>query len=142
MRFRFGAELIGVTGLFLAALPALAHHSFAAEYDANKPVTVKGVIAKVDWMNPHAYLYIVTKDLNGKTVSYGFETGSPNALLRRGWKKTSVKTGDAVTIEGYLAKDGKLLDDGSIHANARAVTTADGRQIFAGTAADDGGPAK
>ncbi len=87
MRFRFGAELIGVTGLFLAALPALAHHSFAAEYDANKPVIVKGVIAKVDWMNPHAYLYIVTKDLNGKAVSYGFETGSPNALLRRGWKK-------------------------------------------------------
>ena len=142
MLARFGAGLITVFGLLLAALPMLAHHSFAAEYDSNKPVMVKGVVSKVSWMNPHAYIYIESKDQNGKTISYGFESGSPNALLRRGWKKTTLKEGDTITIEGYLAKDGKPLDDGSVHANARAVTTADGRQIFAGTAADDGGPSK
>jgi hypothetical protein len=133
--------LVAAFSVLLSALPVSAHHSFAAEYDSNKPITVKGIVSKVVWQNPHAYLYLEVKDQNGKTVSYGFETGSPNSLGRRGWKRTSIKEGDPITVEGYLAKDGKLLDDGSIHANARGVITSDGRQIFAGTAGDDGGPA-
>jgi hypothetical protein len=121
---------------------AWGHHSFAAEYDANKPVTVKGVVAKVAWVNPHAYLYIKTTDSSGKTATYAFETSSPNALLRRGWKRTSLKEGEEVTVEGYLAKDPRPLSDGSIHANARLVTTAGGHSVFAGTSGDDGGLAK
>jgi hypothetical protein len=120
----------------------LAHHSFAAEYDAAKPVTVKGVVAKVAWMNPHAYIYVSMKDESGKVSTYAFETSSPNALLRRGWKRTSLKEGEQVTVDGYLAKDPRPLTDGSIHANARLITMADGRTVFAGTSADDGGPSK
>ena len=133
------------TTLFLlavAALPLPAHHSFAAEYDSDKPVTIKGVVSKVAWVNPHAYIYVTMKDAAGKQSTYAFETSSPNALMRRGWKRTSLKEGDAVTVDGYLAKDTRPLSDGSIHANARMVTLANGGQVFAGTSAGDGGPAK
>ena len=125
-----------------AALPLCAHHSFAAEYDADKPVTIKGVVSKIAWVNPHAYIYVTTKDASGKNATYAFETSSPNALMRRGWKRTSLKEGDAVTVDGYLAKDTRPLSDGSIHANARQVTLADGKTVFAGTSLGDGGPAK
>jgi hypothetical protein len=86
-------------------------------------------------------LYLSVKDANGKPQIYAFETSSPNALERRGWTRHAVKEGDEVTIEGYLAKDGARLSDGSIHANARSITMADGRHVFAGSSADDGGPA-
>jgi hypothetical protein len=135
--------LIVLLGLScLLAARAWGHHSFAAEYDGNKPVTVKGVVAKLAWVNPHAYIYVKTNDGSGKSVTYAFETSSPNALMRRGWKRTSLKEGEAVTVEGYLAKDPRPLSDGSIHANARLVTMADGHTVFAGTSGDDGGPSK
>ncbi|MBV9505699.1 MAG: hypothetical protein JO323_11920 [Acidobacteriia bacterium] len=127
--------------VFLLSVRAWGHHSFAAEYDSNKPVTVKGVVAKIAWVNPHAYVYVKTTE-GGKEATYAFETSSPNALLRRGWKRASLKEGDQITVEGYLAKDPRPLSDGSIHGNARLVTTADGHSVFAGTSGDDGGPSK
>ena len=79
------------------ALPMLAHHAFAAEFDLNKPVTVKGVITKIEWMNPHAYFYIDVKDASGKVTNWGLEMGSPNGLMRQGWTRNSLKEGDVVT---------------------------------------------
>lgn len=125
-----------------AALPLAAHHSFAAEYDAEKPVTVKGVVSKVAWVNPHAYVYVTMKDASGKQTSYAFETSSPNALMRRGWKRTTLKEGDPITVDGYLAKDQRPLADGSIHANARLFTLGDGKTVFAGSSAGETAPVK
>ena len=122
-----------VAGLFLIAVPVRAHHSFAAEFDSNKPVTLTGVVTKVEWMNPHAHFCIDVKDANGKVVNWYLETGSPNGLLRRGWTRYSLKVGDVVTVQAYRAKDGSNM------ASARVVTLADGQKVFAGTA-DDGGP--
>lgn len=135
MRAKLGILAAGL-GLLLSAVPMLAHHSFAAEYDQNKPMTVTGTVTKLEWTNPHARFYVDVKDDKGKVASWNFELGSPNVLIRQGWKRTSLKEGDQVTVEGYLAKDG------SNFANARRVTLADGRKVFAGAADTDGGPAK
>lgn len=116
----------------LAAVPAFAHHSFAAEYDAAKPVTLTGTVTKVEWMNPHARFYIDVKDDAGKVTNWEFELGSPNGLMRRGWTRNSLKQGDTVTVNGSLAKDGSSL------ANARTIKLADGRQVFAGSASETG----
>ena len=124
-------------GVLLCALPVAAHHSFAAEYDSAKTITVKGVVNKVMWVNPHAYVYVDVKDENGKVITWAFESLSPNALARQGWTRNSLKPGEEVTVNGYLAKDGKPLADGSMHANSRLITTADGRKVFAGSSADE-----
>jgi len=134
MRNRFGVALLATCS---ALLPALGHHSFAAEYDASKPVTVKGTVQKLEWVNPHAYFWVDVKDENGKITTWAFESLSPNALARQGWNRNSLKKGEKVTVEAYLAKDGKPLADGSIHANSKSVTRADGRKVFVGSSADD-----
>ena len=120
--------------LGLAAVPAIAHHSFAAEYDAAKPITLTGTVTKVEWMNPHARFYIDVKDESGKMTNWELELGSPNGLMRRGWTSHSMKEGDLVTVQGSLAKDGSNL------ANARTVKLTDGRQLFAGSATETGDP--
>lgn len=127
------AVLVAGLGMLVGAMPVLAHHSFAAEFDAAKPVTVTGTVTKVEWMNPHARFYIDAKDEAGKVVSWEFELGSPNGLMRQGWTRNSMKVGDQVTVDGFMAKDGSKL------ANARTIKTADGKKLFAGSATD-GGP--
>ena len=110
------------------AIPAVAHHSFAAEYDSKKPVTLKGVVTKVDWMNPHVYFYLDVTDESGKITNWGFEMGPPNGLQRSGWTRNTMKIGDQVIVEGTLAKDG------SNQANARSVTMAStGKRLGAGS---------
>ncbi len=125
------AALLGAA-IAAAAFPIYAHHSFAAEYDASKAVRVTGVISKVEWTNPHSYLYIDVKGDQG-TVTWTCEGGAPNALSRRGFRKNDIKLGDTVTIDGYGAKDGSHLMD------ARRITLSDGRSFYSGSPGD-GGP--
>src|SRR3984885_15388771 len=139
---RFGAKLVLAFGLLYSSLPLLAHHSFAAEYDSKKTITIHGIVQKVAWVYPHAYVWGDVKDESGKVTTYAFESLSPNALMRGGWTRTSLKAGDEVTVDGYLAKDGKPLEDGSIHANSKLITLADGRKVFAGSSADTAEPSK
>ena len=114
-------------GLLLASVPAIAHHSFAAEFDAAKPIKLTGAVTKVEWMNPHTYFYIDVKDDKGATTNWGLEMGSPNGLMRQGWTRNSMKIGDVVTVEGSAAKDGSNI------GNARSVTLQGGQRLFAGS---------
>ena len=122
--------------LLLAATRASAHHAFAAEYDENKLVTVSGTVTGFKWTNPHAWLYVEGKNESGKVTSWGFEMGSPNGLVHRGWKRTELKNGDQVTVEGYRAKDGANV------ANARTVTVPDGGKLFGGFQSTPGAPVR
>jgi hypothetical protein len=122
-----------VLALSAGVLPMEAHHSFAAEYDASKAVRITGLISKVEWTNPHSYLYIDVKDEHGNFVTWTCEGGAPNALSRRGFHKNDIKLGDTVTIDGYGAKDGSHLMD------ARRITLTDGRTFYSGSPGD-GGP--
>ena len=110
-----------------AGAPLVAHHAFAAEFDATKPVTLTGTVTKMEWINPHAWLHIDVKGPDGKVVSWMVEGGAPNALLRRGWNRNSVMPGTVVTVAGFRAKDG------STRANGRDVTLPDGKKLFIGS---------
>ncbi len=121
-RFAFASAL-----LLLAALPVAAHHSFAAQFDSNKPKTISGAVTKLEWTNPHARFFVDVKDTKGKVTNYEVELGSPNKLLRYGWNRKSMQTGDIVTVEGFESRDGAPL------INAKAVKFADGRSISAGS---------
>jgi hypothetical protein len=109
------------------AASAAAHHAFSAEFDQNKPVLLEGALTKADWMNPHAWIYIDVKGADGSMVNWAIEMGPPNALLRRGWKKSSMQIGAIIKVEGFAAKNGKEF------ANATNITMPDGTKIFAGT---------
>ena len=133
MKVQLSVIAAGLALCVTSALPILAHHSFAAEYDDKKPVTLQGTITKVEWINPHIWVYLDAKDASGKAAKWQCEGGAPNSLTRNGWNKNSLKVGDAVTIDGYLAKDG------SNSCNSRTIVLPDGRSVFAGST-EDGGP--
>ena len=131
MRTRL-AMLIASAGLLISATPVFAHHSFAAEYDADKPVELKGVITKWEWINPHSRVFIDVKDANGKVTNWNVELLSPNTLTRAGWTRHTLKEGDVITVKGSRAKDGANI------ANAKTVILADGKEVFdrSGSGAD------
>jgi hypothetical protein len=131
----FGEALV-TTGaaLLLWTAPVAAHHSFAAQYDAGKPVELKGAVTKVEWTNPHARFYVDVTDDKGEVTSWNFELASPNVLVRNGWKRTTLKIGDQITVTGYLARSGPA--GGPRMAIASGVTAAAGQKLFASSAGD------
>ena len=121
------AMLVGIAGLLMAAAPMWAHHAFAAEFDAQKPVKLRGTVVKVEFINPHSWIHIDVKDADGKVTHWMVEGGSPNALVRRGLTKDALPVGTLIQVDGYQAKDG------TFRANGRDVTLADGRKLFLGS---------
>jgi len=126
-----------LTGTFAAllllalAMPLVAHHSFSAEYDAKMPVSFKGYVTKLEWMNPHVWFYVDVKDDKGNVITkWDCEAGNPNALARQGWRRDSLKVGDLITVEGSRAKDG------SYTMNARSIVLASGKRVLAGSSGD------
>ena len=119
--------MLGLAGLLAAVAPAWAHHAFAAEFDAQRPVKLKGTVAKVEFINPHSWIHIDVKTPDGKVERWMIEGGAPNALLRRGWNKQSLPEGTEIIVEGFQAKDG------SNRANGRDITFPDGKKLFVGS---------
>jgi hypothetical protein len=125
--------LIALAGAVAVGHQALAHHSFAAEFDAEKPLTLKGTVVKWEMINPHGWITLAVAGADGRTTEWMIETSNPNGLMRLGWSKRSLKFGDRITVEAYRAKDG------SNTANAATVTLADGRKVFAGSSGTPSG---
>ncbi|SRR5258708_24984284 len=126
------ALLAVAVGFACAAPRVLAHHSFAAEFDAGKPVDLKGIVTKIEWANPHTYFYLDVTARDGQVVNWGMEMGSPNGLMRQGWTRNTLHVGDEVVVEGSQAKDGAHV------GNARAVTlAATGKRLFAASSQTD-----
>jgi hypothetical protein len=120
------AALVTTIALLASGLSLAAHHSFAAQYDANKPITLKGGITRIEWANPHIYFYLDVADSNGGMEHWSIEGGAPSTLYRAGWRKDSAKVGDVVTVNGFLARDGSKL------VNMQRALLADGRNLFVG----------
>jgi hypothetical protein len=124
-----GVAVLGF-GLLSAAVPVFAHHAVSAEFDRNKPITFTGTVKEVEWMNPHIYTKIESKDASGKAVVYEVEGGAPNALFRQGWRPTTLKPGEVVTVTGQRAKS-----ESSFRVGSASITKADGTKVFGGAAA-------
>ena len=129
------AVVLSAGVVVLAAAPAWAHHAFAAEFDAEKPIKYKGTVTKMEWINPHAWIHIDVKGEDGKVTSWMIEAAAPNSLLRRGFTKESLLAGTEIVVEGFQAKDG------SNRANGSVITFTDGRKLFVGAPANDPGAA-
>lgn len=127
MRATAAIGIIGAIGLAAAGSPAEAHHAFSAEFDANMPVTLKGTVTRMEWVNPHAWIHVDVEKADGSTEAWMIEGGAPNALLRRGFNKNSLPPGTIIQVEGYQAKDGAL------RANGRDITFEDGSKLFVGS---------
>ena len=135
MKAKLALVIVGI-GLTVAATPVAAHHSFAAEYDANRPVTLRGLVTRIEWTNPHARFSLDVKDDTGKVTNWSFELASPKVLTQCGWTGRSLHIGDQVTVEGAMARDRSTM------ANARVVMLADGRRVSAGSSGGDVPPQK
>ena len=134
MRMKFVAFAVAAA-FMLATGSAIAHHSFAAEFDSNKPINLKGTVTKIEWSNPHTYFYMDVTGPDGKVVNWGMEMGSPNGLMRAGWTRNTLHVGDEVTVEGSRAKDGAFV------GNARVVIlAATGKRLFAASSQTDTPP--
>src|SRR5262245_1683367 len=134
MRITFFAVLACLA--MAMAQPASAHHSFAAEFDSTKPIKLQGSVTKLEWQNPHIWVYLDVKDEQGTPQHWQCEGGAPNTLTRNGWSYNSLKSGDDIVIEGFLAKDGSKT------CNARVVKLPDGRSVFAGSSNTEAPPKK
>ena len=132
MNIRSTCVLAAAVGLAAATTQVSAHHSFAAEFDSSRPLTVTGVVQRLEWTNPHARLFVDAKDDKGNVIHWDFELGPPNGLMRRGWNRNSLKQGHVVTIQGFHSKTQPHI------ANARSVKLPDGREVFAGSSFDTG----
>ena len=131
MRKYFAGGALVIAGLFGAAVPLVAHHSFSVEYDANKPVAFEGVVSKVEWTNPHARVYVDVKETSGTVRTWNLELASPSALARNGWTSRTLKVGDRVKVDGF---DGRAQN--TYRMNAKSIVLPDGRSLFSGSADD------